>query len=202
MVEEQGYDLYPLEDSKKEVRDISRHFPEDKSDIYLGKDATEEKLKQSPLEEYQVIHFACHGSLDEKVPFRSGLFLSLHEAKDEDGFLQASEIAGLNLTADLVVLSACRTSRGYVEKGEGVMGVTRTFFFSGASAVVSTLWKISDRATVEFMRHFYGYLAQGKDKAQALRLAKLRMLDSRYSHPFFWAAFVLHGESTSALSFR
>ncbi len=202
MVEEQGYDLYPLEDSKKEVKLVSHHFPEEKRDIYLGKNATEEKLKQSPLEDYQVIHFACHGLLDEKVPFRSGLFLSLQESRNEDGFLQASEIAGLKLAADLVVLSACRTSRGYLEKGEGVMGLTRTFFFSGASSVVSTLWKISDRAAVEFMKHFYDYLAQGKDKAQALRLTKLRLLESRYSHPFFWSAFVLHGESASALSFR
>ncbi len=202
MVEEQGYDLSPLEESEKEIRDISRHFPEEKRDIYLGKKATEDILKQSSLEDYRVIHFACHGFLDEKVPFRSGLFLSLHEAKDEDGFLQASEIAGLKLTADLVVLSACRTSRGYLERGEGIMGLTRTFFFSGASSVVSTLWKISDRATVEFMRHFYSYLAAGKDKAQALRSAKLRFLESKYSHPFFWAAFVLHGESSSGPGFR
>ena len=199
MVEEQGYDLYPLKDSEKEIRDISRHFPEEKRDIYLGEKATEDILKQSSLEDYRVIHFACHGFLDEKVPFRSGLFLSLRETKDEDGFLQASEIAGLKLAADLVVLSACRTSRGYLERGEGIMGLTRTFFFSGASSVVSTLWKISDRATVEFMRHFYSYLAEGKDKAQALRSAKLRFLESKYSHPFFWAAFVLHGESSSGL---
>jgi len=52
------------------------------------------------------------------------------------------------------------------------------------------------------MRHFYDHLSRGADKAQALRLAKLRLLESRYAHPFFWAAFVLHGEAFSALELR
>jgi len=201
MAEEQGLELTPLEKSKREVQAISRHFAEGKRDIYLGKEASEEAIKSIPLEAYQVIHFACHGYVDEKVPFRSGLFLTLDHG-GEDGFLQASEIAGLKLAAELVVLSACRTSRGYLERGEGIMGLTRTFFYSGARSVVSTLWKIGDRAAAQFMQAFYDSLAVEKDKAEALRSAKLRFLESRYSHPFFWAAFVLHGDGSSALRFR
>lgn len=201
MAEEQGLELTPLEESKKEIRAIGRHFPEGKRDIYLGKEANEENVKSISLEDYQVIHFACHGYVDEKVPFRSGLFLSLDHG-GEDGFLQASEIASLKLDAELVVLSACRTSRGYLERGEGIMGLTRTFFYSGARSVVSTLWKIGDRAAAKFMRIFYDSLAQEKGKAEALRSAKLRFLESRFSHPFYWAAFVLHGDGSTAIHFR
>jgi CHAT domain-containing protein len=88
-----------------------------------------------------------------------------------------------------------------LERGEGILGLTRTFFYSGARSVVSTLWEIGDKATAEFMGRFYYYLSQKNDKAQALRLAKISLLNSKYSHPFYWASFVLHGESISALNF-
>lgn len=202
MVEEQGFELTPLEESQREIRAIQSLFPKEKRDIYLGENAREDAFKKSPLEEYEILHFACHAYVDEKVPFRSGLFLSLNQGGEEDGFLQASEIAAHRLSAELVVLSACRTSRGYLEKGEGIMGLTRVFFYSGARSVVSTLWKISDRAAAEFMNHFYDHLSRGEDKTEALRSAKLHLLKSRYSHPFFWATFVLHGEASAVLNFR
>lgn len=198
----QGYDLASLERSETEIKDISAFFSKSRRDIYLGKRASEEAIKNIPLGNYRIVHFACHGFLDETVPFRSGLFLSSTDGGGEDGFLQAREIAGFRLNADLVVLSACRTRRGYIEKGEGIMGLTRIFFSAGARSVVSTLWEISDRAAVPLMRDFYDGLSRGKSKAQALRAAKLRMLESGYSHPFYWAAFILNGEPFSVLRFN
>ncbi len=193
----QGYDLASLDLSEKEIKDIAGFFLKSGRDIYLGKNASEEAIKSTPLGNYRIIHFACHGFLDETVPFRSGLFLSSNDGSTEDGFLQAREIADFRLNADLVVLSACRTRRGYLEKGEGIMGLTRIFFSSGARSVVSTLWEISDRAAVPLMRDFYDALSRGQNKAQALRAAKLGMLESEYSHPFYWASFVLNGEPFS-----
>lgn len=199
--EKQGFRLSPLRQSQKEIKEISRHFSKGKRDLYLGEKANETMMKKISLADYQIIHLACHSFVDENVPFRSSLFLSFQENESEDGFLQAREIADLKLNAELVVLSACQTSKGYVEKGEGIMGMTRIFFYSGARSVVSTLWEISDQASFEFMRHFYDCLWEGKDKSQALRLAKLRLLGSKYSHPFYWAAFVLQGEPFSRLIF-
>lgn len=202
MAEEQGLELTPLVESKREIRSVGRYFPEDRQDLFLEEKASEETLKSVRLEDYEVIHLACHGYVDEKVPFRSGLFLAIDEDEIEDGFLQASEIVRLRLAAELVVLSACQTGRGYLEKGEGIMGLTRAFFYAGARSVLSTLWKISDRVTAEFMDHFYASLSRGKGKGEALREAKLRLLESPYAHPFYWAAFVLHGEAWRRIRFN
>ncbi len=195
----QGFDFSPLAHSAQEIKNVSRYFSKNNRSVYLGKEAAEETIKKLSLEDYQVIHFACHGFLDEKIPFRSALVLSSDERSGEDGFLQVREISNLRLAAELVVLSACQTSRGYDERGEGILGLTRSFFFSGARSVLSTLWEISDKATARFMGDFYHRLSQRNDQAQALRLAKLGMLRSRYSHPFYWAAFVLHGEPASTV---
>jgi len=199
--EARGFVFSSLAQSKREVKKISRLFSKNDRDVYLGKDACEEMVKTVRLEDYQIIHFACHGFLDEKMPMRTALVLSSGEDEKEDGFLQVREIANLHLAAELVVLSACQTGRGSLERGEGILGLTRIFFYSGARSVVSTLWEIGDKATAEFMRQFYHCLSQKNDKAQALRLAKLSMLKSKYFHPFYWAAFVLHGESFSALNY-
>jgi len=199
---DQGFDFSPLPYSEKEVLGISSHFPSGSRDVYLRDEAKEEIFKKVSLKDYRIIHFACHGFLSEEYPFRSALVLSLNENSSEDGFIQVRELYNLRLRADLVVLSACQTGRGRMERGEGLLGLPRIFFYAGAKSVVSTLWRINDESTAVFMNWFYNYLSEGKDKAQALQLAKLRMLDSKYSHPFYWASFVLNGDSNSVINFK
>jgi len=191
----EGFSLSPLPFSKNEILGISRHFLTEKKDIFLGSQANESTLKSLPLREYQIIHFACHGFLDEKFPLRSALVLSFSKDQDEDGFLQANEICNLEMNADLVVLSACQTGNGALEKGEGLIGLTRSFLYSGADSVLSSFWSLNDQSTAGFMEDFYTFLCQGQDKAGALRLAKLKMLKSSHFHPFYWAGFVLNGDS-------
>lgn len=197
-----GFDFSPLPYSKQEVLEISRYFPDEKKDIYLENRAREEIFKKSSLEDYRIIHFACHGLLSEEYPYRSALVLSLDDDSQEDGFLQVREIYNLRVGADLVVLSACQTGKGKMEKGEGVLGLPRIFFYAGARSVVLTLWKINDQSTAEFMNLFYFYLSRGHDKSQALRLSKLKMLNSKFNHPFYWAGFVLNGNFNSVMNFR
>jgi CHAT domain-containing protein len=194
-----GFDFSSLPYTKREILQISRYFPQDQVDIYLDAEAKEEIIKNTPLKDYQIIHFACHSFQDEKSPFRSALVFSLDGDIEEDGFLQVREIYNLSLNADLVVLSACQTGRGKLENGEGILGLPRVFFYAGAKSTISTLWKINDKSTADLMRHFYRYLAEGNDKAQALRLAKLKMIKSKFTHPFFWAGFVLNGDYNSHL---
>jgi len=162
-------------------------------EIYLRDKAKEEAVKDNSLKNFQIIHFACHSFLDEKFPFRSALVLTLDNDPREDGFLQAREIFTLKLNADLIVLSACQTGKGRIERGEGIFVLPRIFFYSGARSVLSTLWTINDKSTSKFMEYFYGYLLQGKNKAEALRSAKLKMINTQYPHPFYWAPFILNG---------
>ncbi len=199
---DQGFEFFPLPASHEEIHNLLQFFPKEKRSVYLKREANEDIIKKLPLKDYQVIHFACHGFLDKNFPFRSALVLTLDENMDEDGFLQVREIYNLRIEADLVVLSACQTGIGKLEKGEGILGLPRIFFYSGAKSVVSTLWKVNDKAAARFMGYFYKFLSQGREKAQAIQLAKLKMIDSDYSHPFYWGAFILNGDYSSKLNFK
>jgi CHAT domain-containing protein len=102
----------------------------------------------------------------------------------------------LKMNADLVTLSACSTGLGKLVSGEGILGLTRAFFFSGARNVTVSLWNVNDSATAALMKSFYQNLNRGAPKSQALRQAKLALLrgkNSTWSQPYFWAAFVLVG---------
>lgn len=193
---ERGFDFTQLPNTRDEVLAIASLYPPDQSSIHLGAEAREETLKAAKLDQYRYIHFAAHALIDDRVPARSGIVLSLAEDSKEDGVLQMSEIMRLKLNASLVTLSACSTGLGKLYDGEGIVGLTRAFFYAGADSVVVSLWNVNDFATGEFMKTFYRNLSRGIAKDAALRQAKLAMLKSRgeWRHPYFWAPFVLVGE--------
>jgi CHAT domain-containing protein len=150
------------------------------------------------LSQYRILHFATHGLLNNERPELSGLVLSLIDraGNPQDGFLRLHEIYNLQLNADLVVLSACETGRGKEIKGEGLIGLTRGFMYSGAPRVVASLWNVDDLATAELMKLFYrGMLKDGLPAGAALRTAQLELSrQKRWASPYFWAGFVLQGE--------
>src|SRR5262249_34786413 len=150
------------------------------------------------LSQYRILHFATHGLLNSERPELSGLVFSLidQEGKPQDGFLRLYEIYNLQLNADLIVLSACETGLGKEIKGEGLIGLTRGFMYSGAPRVVASLWSVDDLATAELMKHFYQrMLKDGLPAGAALRAAQLELSgQKRWASPYFWAGFVLHGE--------
>jgi len=197
----QGFNFSEIPYARDEIEAISEYFPKHRKTIFLGKGAQEEVFKKMPFGDYQIIHFACHGFLDVKQPLRSALVLSLDGNKEEDGFLQVRELYNLRLKANLVILSACQTGKGLLENTEGILGLPRIFFYSGAKSVVSTLWSINDKSTAFFMRKYYLYLSKKCSKALALRYAKIDMIRSNYAHPFYWAGFVLNGEFDSTIEF-
>src|SRR6185436_4949624 len=174
-----------------EVADIAGLFPQART--YLGRDATEERVK-SLGPETRLVHFACHGLLDERFPLNSALALSIPEhpeAGRDNGLLQAWEIfENVRLDADLVTLSACDTGLGKEMGGEGLVGLVRAFQFAGARSVVASLWSVADVSTAMLMERFYTYLRQGKTKDEALRAAQLDLIRSKkseLSHPYHWA---------------
>ncbi|MCA1634266.1 MAG: CHAT domain-containing protein [Acidobacteria bacterium] len=160
--------------------------------------ASRETVAGDRLKDYRIVHFATHGLLNGEQPRSSGIVLSLVDERGRavDGFLSLGEIYKLNLSAELVVLSACQTGLGKEVRGEGLIGLVRGFMYAGAPRVVASLWKVDDRATAELMRRFYeGMLKEGLTPAAALRRAKVEMLaDERWRAPFYWAAFELQGE--------
>jgi CHAT domain-containing protein/Tfp pilus assembly protein PilF len=196
---ESGIFISPLPYSREEVKEIAALFGSDKRNIYLGNAARERILKNVDPGCYRIIHIACHAVSDDTDSYRSAIVFSLTGADGEDGFLQLWEMYELQLKSDLVVLSACQTGKGQIITNEGMLGLPRVFFYAGAFTVVSSLWNVEDKATAQFMKSFYRSLLGGQSKAQALRLAKIEFIKSKYSHPFYWSAFVLTGDYSSSI---
>ncbi len=105
------------------------------------------------------------------------------------------EVFDLKLNADLIVLSACKSGLGRQIRGEGVTGLARAFFAAGASTVLVSFWNVNDRSTADFMTTFYkNRLQKGHDKTAGLKQTRLEMIrNQKYSHPYYWAPFVLIG---------
>ena len=185
-----------LQYSADEVLKIGTYFKNDLADIYVQENANEAKVKSSPLNTYNYIHFATHGMINEDQPDYSYLALSYDPDSKEDGLLHAAEIFNLDLDADLVVLSACQTGLGRMVKGEGLIGLTRAFIYAGTPSVVVSLWSVADQSTSELMLGFYkNLITDGKDTSRSLRESKLIMLEHpEYAHPFYWAPFVIVGD--------
>lgn len=182
--------------SKQEVEAIARLFKADEVELYLERNATKKNVLGNPLvANAQRVHFATHGYVDEVRPELSALVLT--SAAGQDGDLTVSEIFNMKLKADLLVLSACDTGRGEEVRGEGVVGLTRAFLYAGAKSLVVSLWPVVDRPTARFMEQFYQTLKTTASKAEALRTAKLQMIQSGQANPYFWAPFILSGNPGS-----
>ena len=190
--------LHRLPSSSREANAIAALAGRDNTLRAVGFDAQRKLVLSPTLGQYRVVHFATHGLLNSRRPELSGLVLSFVDAEGQpqDGFVGLTDILNLQLNADLVVLSACRTALGRDVKGEGIIGLTRGFMSAGVPRVVSTLWDVQDESTVHLMTHFYrGVLKQGQSPSAALRAAQRAMLaDPRWAEPYYWAAFTLQGD--------
>jgi CHAT domain-containing protein/Flp pilus assembly protein TadD len=195
LYEEEGLEISPLPFSAEEARRVA-FYAGAHSRIFTDGQATEHLIKTNRLDTFRVLHFATHGLVSQRHPLRSALVLASAEGDGEDGFLQAREILQLKLKNDLVVLSACQTARGQILAGEGVQGLAQAFLNAGAQSVIASLWNVNDQRAALFMEGFYRQLANGQNKVEALRSAKLELLkDDFTSSPRYWAAFVLVGEA-------
>jgi CHAT domain-containing protein/tetratricopeptide (TPR) repeat protein len=184
--------------SRREAKAIIDMVPRSDGLLALDFNASRSTVTASEIAKYRIIHLATHGLLNSEYPELSGVVLSLIDEKgrDQDGFLNLSQIYNLKLAADLVVLSACQTALGRDIKGEGLVGLTRGFMYAGAPRVVASLWQVDDAATADLMREFYkAMLVEGMRPAAALRTAQMRMWErNQQLSPYFWAAFTLQGE--------
>ncbi len=142
----------------------------------------------------RIIHLSMHAFVDEREAHSAGLLF----AKDSNTyeFLSLYELYGINLHADLAVLSACETGQGQYVQGAGVLSLGHTFRYAGCSSIVMSHWPADDETAFNLMRQYFWYLKQGKNKDEALQAAKLDFLNQAgsLSHPYFWANFVFIGD--------
>lgn len=194
-----GKNIPRLPGTRREAATIRALLPSAGNSIALDFDANAEAFQTPAVRQAGIVHLATHGLLNTVHPELSGLVLSLvdKQGAPKEGFLRLHDIYNLELSAGLVVLSACQTGLGQEVRGEGLLGLTRGFMYAGSPRVMASLWKVDDRATAELMRHFYeGLLGKpALTPAAALRRAQIALWKSKaWSAPYYWAAFNLQGE--------
>jgi CHAT domain-containing protein len=200
--------LAPLPETADEVRRVGARLNADPNSILLGAAASEANLRRQALGDYTVLYFATHGLLPGELRCESepGLALSppsgAASSTADDGLLDASEVASLQLNAELVVLSACNTAAGGGRfGGEALSGLAESFFYAGARTLVASHWQVPSLATVRLMTGLFDragpQLSGGI--AESLRQAQLAVAsEAATAHPYYWAAFTVIGDGGRA----
>ncbi len=171
-----------------EAQDLQAMFSKN-SELFVRRAATETLVKERAYD-FSHIHVASHGEFSADTPLQSRLKLATDDKND--GMLSVSEIYGLRLNANLVMLSACETGLGSISSGDDVVGLTRGFLYAGAQNVVGSLWEVDDDATAELSRLMYAAMKRGLPVAKALAEAQEQLMRKK-PHPYFWAAFLDSG---------
>jgi len=219
-----GGRIAALPGTQREADALKKDFPG--ATILTGINA-QESIAKSEGGKYRYLHFATHGFFNDASPMLSSIVLAQprpqtstgsaaitdasHQIDNrksiienqEDGFLTAREIFDMDLSAEMVVLSACNTARGVQRSGDGVIGLTWALFVAGCPTQVVSQWSVDDASTATLMERFYANLTQKKmSKGAALRNASLSLFQNRkskienrkFTHPYYWAPFVLMGD--------
>ncbi len=190
--------IVELPATKDEVESIANLIS---GKTYFDSEATVENFISQGTNS-RILHMSMHALAELNQPNLSRLVFS----PDENGnpvsrYCFAGEIAAQSIPAEMVVLSACNTGRGEFVRGDGVLSLARAFEYAGAKSTVYSLWRIPDGATREIMEEFYRQLVLGTSKTEALQTAKLKYKkkhsDTVLEHPFYWAGFVISGDTNS-----
>ena len=180
--------------ARKEVEMIGELL---KTTPLIGRDATKaEVLKR--LTSVALVHIAAHGRAETgEVLLAPNPGWTSRIPGKEYYTLTMSDVQAIRLRARLVVLSCCHSGQGEI-KAEGVVGIARAFLCAGARSVLVSLWVIDDEATMEFMRHFYQHLTDGKSASMALQQGMKSLRDSgQFRDLRYWAPFVLIGDDVT-----
>ncbi len=187
-----------LPEAAGEVRQIGDVYGARAGTVLTGDEAQKQRWK-SLAPNYRILHLATHGVLNGNNPLYSYLVMSRAPGARDDSMLSAREILGMNLQADMTVLSACETARGKYRFGEGLIGMSWAFLVAGTPTTVVSQWKVDSDSTSKLMVSFHRNLKVTGEgamhgRAEALRTAVLQLLGTpEYRHPFYWAGFVIVG---------
>ncbi len=179
------------------LADTARLLYGKRAEVYEGFRARKDMIFHDSLEQYAAVIMATHGYYGTDLPGIQEPMLALTMVdlpKGEDGYLRMTEVMNLHLNADIVALTACQTALGERLAGEGVLNLGRAFQYAGAKSVLMSVWSVAEDSSVKLVESFLRHLKAGKQKSEALQLARRDIRKDGYEHPFYWAAFVLAGE--------
>ncbi len=207
--------LNRLPDTAQEINEMAQTMGADlEKDVFLGKQASEHRIKTMELSDRQIVAFATHALLPGDLDGLDQPALALSSpsvtGEEDDGLLTAEEILKLKLNADWVVLSACNTGAADGAGAEAVSGLGRAFFYAGTRAILVSMWPVETNSARELTTGLFRYQQEDKtlSRSKALRKSMLDLIEgpgltdeatgkvvASYAHPLFWAPFILVGDS-------
>jgi CHAT domain-containing protein/tetratricopeptide (TPR) repeat protein len=190
-----GGELSSLKGASVEIGSIYKWF---RGKNYSGVAATKANFI-SALHDPAIYHLAMHSMSDSVNSKYSYLMFDTHGLSRSDARLYNYEISLTRIKSPMVVLSACNSGSGTLYSGEGLMSLARSFTLAGASSVIKTSWEINDEASAAIITRFYFHLSKGKEKNEAMRLAKLDYLNvssPAFKNPYYWAAYEVLGDNS------
>ena len=171
--------------SEVEMKKIAAFFP---CQLILREKATKNLFIES-LNKYNIIHINSHAGYSKN----STPWLSFYDQK-----VSLDELYTYKNNSNLVILDACKSGLGNQELGEGIMSLSRGFFYSGTSSVIASQWKENEKSSGAIFNEFYKNIKKGESKSQALHHAKLNYLQSSQLtqlSPYYWASLTLTGDA-------
>ncbi|CAM3942739.1 CHAT domain-containing protein [Flavobacterium jumunjinense] len=174
--------------SKEMMHTLERYK---KSDVFEENQATKENFYNFS-NEYEIIHLNTHAGIDNitRTPW-----IAFRNKK-----LTLDELYGIENEASLVILDACKTNDGVFVSGEGILSLSRGFFYNGSKSVLASIWNVNQKAGNTIIKTFYDELEQKKSKSKSLQNAKIKYLqEHKFSEalPYYWASFTLTGSTSS-----
>lgn len=190
-----NHNLQSLPFATKEVRAINAQLNnfEHKS-IFLESDADKASFLESTSSS-RIVHVATHSEVSEQDPLFSTIYLNSNTG-DELTSLYAYELFDTNMNNELIMLNSCSSGSGSYLQGSGIMGISRALRYAGANSLALNLWSVNDKSASEFATHFYTTINGGNSKGEAMRSAKLTLLESGNANPYYWGAYMLIGNSS------
>lgn len=187
--------LLPQPFSRDLAKNSTRLF---KGTSFLNENASKQIFTHS-AKEHKIIHIGTHAESNNLSPELSRLIFakSLDSLNTNDNYLYTYEIYNINLSSNLAILTACETGKPTYRAGEGMISLAHAFNYAGSESILTSLWKIDERSSVQIIERFYGYIKKGWSKDTALRQAKLDYLEKaegRTLHPQYWAGLILIGD--------
>lgn len=184
---------YPkLKNAATEMHYVAGHFSPGQMALISDESATPDAYFAAQPQNYRYIDFVTHGTAVPLSPLDSAIILS--PEKDTSYKLYARDIVKKPIHAEIVTISACYGAGDRTYSGEGLVGLAWAFMRAGAHHVVAALWEAEDAVTPTLMDDFYTGLKSGKNAADALRDAKLKMLKANglNARPYYWASLQLY----------
>jgi len=188
------YNLTSLPNAEQEAKSIKNMWG---GEVLTKDHATKSKFIMN-AGYYDILHLAMHTLINDSLPMFSKLVFTETHTDTTTNLLNTYEIYDLDLKASMVTLSACNTGTGRLRTGEGIMSLARGFIYAGVPSIVMTLWEVQDKSGSEIMTDYYQNLMEGDPKDIALQKAKLKFLQSSptiKTHPFYWSAYIVTGDT-------